>query len=288
MFANSFITTVERHVRELETKHPMFTCAFKRQDFCKREHELCPDAVSPKPVAENKLVLPDPDGFRKSDSTKANITVELNDCFECNKLDEHVQLLRLSRLRLDLYEHCYEYSPKQTLLLTMAWTYAQLRNVSNYDIDIYLFLQTTHALTRLHDRHCILLSKHTKSRYFSIWLMYFAQSHTDHLFSVECWRRILLMPSDDILRDMWTLSLSLTFVRRFVVAPQSLCLELDPDHWTSFVDRINRLPEVVKLRHSYNYTPFLFNLNPHEFLDKEDRTGILSPPMEHVQNIVQT
>ena len=192
-----------------------------------------------------------------------------------------MQLLQLSRLRLDLYEHCYEYSPRHTLLLSVAWAYAQLRKVSNNDIDIYLFLQTTHALVRLHDRHCILLSKHTKSRYFNIWLMYFAQSHTDHLFSVECWRRILSFPSDDVVRDMWTLSLSLTFVRRFVVAPQSLCLELDPDSRTSFVDHINRLPEVAKLRRNYNYTPFLFNLNPRAFLDEEQATGILSPPIEH-------
>src|SRR5579872_4098330 len=263
VFAKSFISTLEHHVQDLNKNHPMLSCAYKRQDFRKREQKYFPELSSghgPDEKGGVSLVLPEPAGFETTND--AYPVVELDECFECNKTDEYAQLLRLSQLRYELYDHCYEYYPRATLLHTIACLYGNLRKSSHHNVDIYLFLQITYALVRLHEHKTILLSKHTKSRYFIIWLMYFVECYTDYTFVLKDWTTTFGVSSVETIRDMWTLAVSLTFVRRYVIPSHAMFLAQDLDQWTSFVDRINRFPEIVKLRNAYNFTPLLFNLNP--------------------------
>ena len=284
LFQPAYIEDLESAVDLQWTHHPMFSCAVKRLWFRQRELELMPNSKQPVVVVPADCI-PDPCGFYGANNT---VVVDDDDCFECNRLDEQIQLLRLSRIRRTIYEECYQETPRQTLLHTIAIMYVYLRNASYNSVDMYLFLQVTFAMTRLHSScHAILLSKQTKNRYFALWTMFFIHYYTDSILTAETCQHCVAFDSLAQIRTLSVMIGNLVCVRRHNVNTRDLFLARDVDQWTMFVDELNRMPEIVKLRTHWNHAPFVFNLDVKTFVRREAETGNSQHPRECTKDIVQ-
>lgn len=188
-------------------------------------------------------------------------------CVLCDRLDNHIQLLRYTRARFDVYCGCFQLMHPRTLLYEMTLLYVLLRNASKRQIDVYLFLQTTYALLQLHHRQTIFLTPNTKNRYFALWLMYFVRFYTDFNVVFEDWHANVPFGSVQQLGQLWISLCSLLFVRRYVVPSDEIFLSKSHEKWIAFVAQLNRNVEIVNLRKAFCHAPFLFNLDVTKFFD---------------------
>lgn len=242
----------------------MFQCAAKRLQHRKLELSVV-GAVDAEQQKHDDDLRPDPMGFPKT-YAPPNATLEQDDCFDCYRLDARLQFLRFSHIRLDIYDGCHKFLPTHTLLHTMAVLYQHLRPYT----DLYLFLQITFAVTRLHALGAILLTRHTKNRYVALWTMFFVHYYTDYTFSANQCNALVPFETPDQIEHLAIQIGNLVCVRRNVIASNDLFLARDPDQWTSFVDQINQTPEVVQLRKDFYSAPFVFNLDVKKAVQQDD------------------
>lgn len=261
------VTYIEKNLYELEEKHNWKTCARER--------------------LQNKS--------RTTNDTKDEaVLMEVDDgvhCDRCYEFDSHVQLLRLSRLRYQLFLACRVPStqPRRSLLYDMAALFVMLRTESRRDpndVDMYLFFQVTYALTRLHQFHFIYLTNQTKNRYFTLWLMYFVEYSLDSVIYWDDYYKIVSFvnarfPYETVLTEeqmrkqhkcqlqkVFRLLTALLFVRRQQIPDSCLHVAKHPESWDAFVDQINQSYEVAKLRKEYSFSGFLFSMDVRRIMEE--------------------
>lgn len=245
IFSPLYITHITKTIKELEAKHNWIQCASERRRL---------KALDEKLDIENK----------ETKETKETKEIDLDECEDCYEFDSHVQLLRMSRLRLQLFVACRIPSsqPHRSLLYDMAALFVMLRRESSSEntIDIYLFFQVVYALTRLHHLNFIYLTNQTKNRYFTLWLMYFVEYSYDLSFFWDDYSKIVSFGPNK-LSNIFRLLTALLFVRRQTIPDSALHVVNSKESWNVFVDQINQSYEVAKLRKAYSFRGFLFPLD---------------------------
>ncbi len=262
IFSRLYITHLEKCLRELAQKHNWKLCAQER--------------IRLKKLEQQTLQTPPPPNETPPTETKhAPVLVEVDDCEHCYEFDSHVQLLRMSRLRYQLFSACHVPStqPRRNLLYDMTALFVMLRRESRCDAkdtDIYLFFQVVYALTRLHHANYIFLTNATKNRYFTVWLMFFVEYSLDSLFYWEDYFKIVpflpIATSTETQQKMqlqhaFRLLTSFLFVRRQPIPDSCLHVTKNPESWDVFVDQINQFTEVVNLRKAFSHNASLFTLD---------------------------
>ncbi len=287
IFRPIYITYLERTVNELATAHDWKQCASERIRLRKLENSVFSDRGLG--IASDPLRTPQKSEQADEKESNSSTIVEVDECESCYEFDSHAQLLRLSRARLQLFIGCQTKMRAHSLLYDMVALYVRLRHLGRQpnDVDIYLFFQTTYALTRLHDANYIYLTNRTKNRYFTLWLMFFVEYYMDSTLVWEDYSTLVSFISVDqktnhlsmdnvrelntrTLRQLFTLMTSLLFVRRQQIPDSCLHVSNHPDTWDAFVRQINQSSEVMKLRKAYFYAPFLFTLDIHKTIAETD------------------
>jgi len=192
--------------------------------------------------------------------------VSPDDCESCLRVVQLSHRRRVSHLRMSLYT--FSITESRSLLHKMLIMYHCCQNM---DIDLYLFLQITFAMIRLHHANIIYLRNETVCAYFLLFFQYFLEFYAEETISVKSLLGCVQFSdgiTEAIFADHSIQFCLLLFLIKQDVSSDYLLVHQCPIQWKAFVSQINTSLEVQKLCASYGYDAPLFSLDIDNMLEQ--------------------